>query len=86
MLLHSIKFLILALILSFSLAIAQKRPPKSTDQLLETGHAAKLSTPATAPTEIKIVSYNIRWRSGKELEQIIERLRSKDAPPTTRGS
>ena len=64
---------------------AQKPSANSTDRLLESGQAAKVSTPATAPTEIKIVSYNIRWRSGKELEQIIDWLKSKEAPPTLIG-
>lgn len=85
MLLRSINFLILALILSFSLGIAQKRRPDSNDQLLESGHAAQVSTPAAAPAEIKIVSYNIRWRSAKELEQIIDWLKSKEALPTIIG-
>jgi len=85
MLLRSINFLILALILSFSLAIAQRRPPDSTDRLLESGHAVKISTPAAAPTEIKIVSYNIRWRSGKELEQIVDWLKGKKSPPAIIG-
>jgi len=85
MLLRSIRFLILAMILSFSHSLAQKRPPNSNDELLETGHATKISAPPAAPTEIKIVSYNIRWRSAKELEQIIGWLKSKETPPTIIG-
>lgn len=44
--------------------------------LLETGSARRVQTPAAAPSEIKIVSYNMRWRSGDELRQIISLLRN----------
>ncbi|HVF29132.1 MAG TPA: endonuclease/exonuclease/phosphatase family protein [Pyrinomonadaceae bacterium] len=43
--------------------------------LLETGGGAKASPPSPAPPEIKIVSYNIRWRGGDELRALIEVLR-----------
>jgi endonuclease/exonuclease/phosphatase family metal-dependent hydrolase len=54
-------------------------PPASAQEnteLLETGRAARLQTPASSPSEIKIVSYNIRWRSGEELRAIINLLKS----------
>jgi endonuclease/exonuclease/phosphatase family metal-dependent hydrolase len=83
---RSIHFLAFLMIGSSSLVtFAQKPSAKSNDPLLESGHANRISTPATAPTEIKIVSYNIRWRSGKELGQIIDWLKRKDAPPTVIG-
>lgn len=44
--------------------------------LLETGRASKLQQPPANPTEIKVVSYNIRWREGEELRKIIELLRA----------
>ena len=44
--------------------------------LLESGKAQTLAEPPRA-NELKIVSYNIRWRSGTELQQIIRWL--KDA-------
>lgn len=47
--------------------------------LLETGQASKVNRPAANPTEFTIVSYNIRWRTGAELEQIAAWLRSKHA-------
>jgi endonuclease/exonuclease/phosphatase family metal-dependent hydrolase len=50
----------------------------SDESLLESGRAEKLSPPATA-NEIKIVSYNIRWRSGKELQEIADWLKSSEA-------
>ncbi len=64
---------------------AQPRPVNSNDQLLESGQATKLTLPVGAPTKIKIVSYNIRWRSGKELAEIIAWLRAKDSQPTIIG-
>ncbi|HEX6188378.1 MAG TPA: endonuclease/exonuclease/phosphatase family protein [Pyrinomonadaceae bacterium] len=44
--------------------------------LLESGKAKTLTGPPHA-AELKLVSYNIRWRSGKELQEIIRWL--KDA-------
>ncbi|MER3426967.1 MAG: hypothetical protein C4334_02530 [Pyrinomonas sp.] len=43
--------------------------------LLETGALARTPAPRV-PREIKIVSYNIRWRSGQELEEIIRLLQT----------
>ncbi|HKQ99361.1 MAG TPA: endonuclease/exonuclease/phosphatase family protein [Pyrinomonadaceae bacterium] len=45
-------------------------------ELLETGRAVKLQTPPPAPASIKIVSYNIRYRSGEDLRKLIELLKS----------
>ena len=49
-------------------------------RLLEVGRAAKLRfTPAEAsslPAEIKIVSYNMRWRGGSELRELITLLQT----------
>ena len=42
--------------------------------LLESGKAATLRKQESAPQEIKVVSYNIRWRSGDDLKKIIELL------------
>ncbi len=61
---------IVALLFS-SLSITQAREP----ELLETGSAPKVGTPATVPVNIKIVSYNIRWRGGDDLRELIELLR-----------
>lgn len=46
------------------------------EELLETGQGSRLQTPSPSPSEIKIVSYNMRWRSGEDLRQIINLLRS----------
>lgn len=80
-LMHSISFLVLLLIASSLIVAAQERSANKNDQLLESGRPAKLSRPAAAPNEIKIVSYNIRWRSGKELRQIIDWLKDKHESP-----
>jgi endonuclease/exonuclease/phosphatase family metal-dependent hydrolase len=42
--------------------------------LLEFGHGTKLR-PASRNSELKIVSYNIRWRSGDDLKELIRLLR-----------
>ena len=47
--------------------------------LLESGKAETLADPPRA-NEIKIVSYNIRWRSGKELQEIIRWLKDAGSP------
>lgn len=44
-------------------------------RLLETGNAAKVRVTDAAPAEIKIVSYNMRWRGGEELRAITKLLR-----------
>ncbi|HEY0003944.1 MAG TPA: endonuclease/exonuclease/phosphatase family protein [Pyrinomonadaceae bacterium] len=46
--------------------------------LLETGRASKLLSPPAPDAELKIVSYNIRWRGGEELRRIIELLRQDE--------
>ena len=43
--------------------------------LLEEGKGTNLRKQTSVPHEIKIVSYNIRWRSGEELKKIIKLLR-----------
>ena len=42
--------------------------------LLETGQAGKLKTPPQSPAEIKVVSFNIRWRGGEDLQRLIKLL------------
>ena len=41
----------------------------------ETGGFSTTSATRTAPSEIKIISYNIRWRSGEELSKISAQLK-----------
>lgn len=42
--------------------------------LLESGKAAIIRKQTATPNEIKVVSYNIRWRSGDDLKDIIKLL------------
>ncbi|HEX8068451.1 MAG TPA: endonuclease/exonuclease/phosphatase family protein [Pyrinomonadaceae bacterium] len=44
--------------------------------LLETGSGARVSAPPAAPSEFKLVSYNIRWRGGAELRRLAASLRA----------
>ena len=46
--------------------------------LLESGQGTKLRKQTSAPAEIKVLSYNIRWRSGEDLKDMIKLL--KDDP------
>ncbi|HKR12760.1 MAG TPA: endonuclease/exonuclease/phosphatase family protein [Pyrinomonadaceae bacterium] len=43
--------------------------------LLESGKAATVKTQTTPAQEVKVVSYNIRWRSGDDLKEITKLLR-----------
>lgn len=63
---------------------AKSPSAKSKAPLLEAGAAGDIPRPS-APAEIKIVSYNIRWRSGKELQQIVDWLKKKEGLPTIIG-
>jgi len=44
------------------------------DQLLESGRAVTIRKHSPVANEIKIVSYNIRWRGGDELKQLAKLL------------
>jgi len=50
-------------------------PPTDTT-LLESGKATKLRQHASSPAEIKLLSYNIRWRSGDDLKTLIKLFQS----------
>jgi endonuclease/exonuclease/phosphatase family metal-dependent hydrolase len=50
-------------------------PDPQDSVLLELGHAAKLKTPSQLPAEIKVVSFNIRWRGGDDLQRLIKFFR-----------
>ena len=43
--------------------------------LLEVGKALKLRQVGPTPAEIKVISYNIRWRSGEQLSKLIKLFR-----------
>jgi endonuclease/exonuclease/phosphatase family metal-dependent hydrolase len=59
----------LLLLLLLGLPVLSAHPQS---HLLEIGQAAKTLRPAPSPTEIKVVSYNIRWRSGAELQSLAQ--------------
>jgi len=52
---------------------------RKDEPLLESGRAEKLLPPRIS-SDLKIVSYNIRWRGGKELQDIAHWLKSSEAP------
>jgi endonuclease/exonuclease/phosphatase family metal-dependent hydrolase len=45
--------------------------------LLETGGPSKSTSSTSAPAELTIVTYNIRWRAGDQLKQIANWLKEK---------
>jgi endonuclease/exonuclease/phosphatase family metal-dependent hydrolase len=47
----------------------------SDSELLETGRAPGVTDALKVPSDIKVVSYNMRWRGGKELEELIQHLK-----------
>lgn len=49
-------------------------PVADDTTLLEAGQGAKLRTPPSNQ-ELRIISYNIRWRSGEDLEAIVKMFR-----------
>src|SRR6185369_16193158 len=52
--------------------------PRVDVSLLESGRGTTLRKPASTPVELKVLSYNIRWRSGEDLKDMIKLL--KDDP------
>lgn len=50
--------------------------PRPDLPLLESGKAANLQPQTSSPVEIKILQYNIRWRSGDDLKTLIKLFRS----------
>lgn len=66
--------LVLAFLLQLAVPSAAPTNSISEDRLLESGHAATLRKHAAGASEIKIVSYNIRWRGGDELKYLAKLL------------
>ena len=50
--------------------------PRNDTPLLESGQGAgvRKQTATSAPSEIKVISYNIRWRGGDDLQKLIKLL------------
>ena len=62
------------------LCLAPRRAPAREGEgpepsLLEVGGELKATAGKDAPDSLKVVSYNIRWRGGEELEELIKLLR-----------
>jgi endonuclease/exonuclease/phosphatase family metal-dependent hydrolase len=53
----------------------RSRISKDDADLLEAGKGTKLREPIHDPTQLKIISFNIRWRSGDELKKLIRAFR-----------
>ena len=54
------------------------RASDSDSALLETGGAKDVHVKRAAPTEIKIVQYNMRWRGGDDLTALIKLLKDDE--------
>jgi len=53
--------------------------PNRGPEVFEVGQAQHLKALREKPTELKVVSYNIRWRGGAQLRELIKLLRT-DSP------
>ena len=69
----SLPALFCASLLSADASLPNSRATDS--ELLETGRAPNIAEAPKAPAEIKVVSYNIRWRGGEELNELIRLLK-----------
>lgn len=58
---------------------AHRTSAQEQTELLETGQASKLIKPSESPTDFLVVTYNIRWRTGEQLNQIGDWLKKKGA-------
>ena len=61
-----------------ALSPAQKPDANREADLLEVSNSSKSPSQKLVPHEIKIISYNIRWRAGDELKEISNALKSGD--------
>jgi len=52
--------------------------PRPDEPLLESGKGVKIRQQTSSPAEIKVLQYNIRWRSGDDLKALIKLF--KDDP------
>jgi endonuclease/exonuclease/phosphatase family metal-dependent hydrolase len=59
-----------------SASLSPAHDSSSDSGLLESGNYAPATTQLTARDEIKLVSYNIRWRGGEDLKRLIALLRN----------
>ena len=76
------RFILLSLLCAFlfSAPIGFPQVSRTPDsELLETGRASTLADSPKAAADIKVVSYNIRWRGGEELDELIRLLKQDSA-------
>jgi len=73
---RSPKLLAAVILLCLLLASPAAARAQGDAGLLETGRAAAVERRAGASGELKVVSYNIRWRGGEDLKRVIELLRA----------
>jgi endonuclease/exonuclease/phosphatase family metal-dependent hydrolase len=73
---HALPILLIIMMVSSFRPAAGQTKDGQTDPLLESGAAHQILQ-TTASDELKLISYNIRWRSGKELEQIVGWLKDR---------
>ncbi|MBV9959266.1 MAG: hypothetical protein JO360_12650, partial [Acidobacteria bacterium] len=67
---------VLVLVCALSLCLlVPSRAKDADDALLETGGFAKTDPRRPTPDELRIVTYNIRWRGGEDLRELIQLLR-----------
>jgi endonuclease/exonuclease/phosphatase family metal-dependent hydrolase len=76
----SIAFAALCLTFAAFYLVPRRSPARAVEEseanLLEVGgELKKTAADASAPESLKVVSYNIRWRGGEELQQLIKLLR-----------
>jgi endonuclease/exonuclease/phosphatase family metal-dependent hydrolase len=79
------RFFLLFVVLGLAFATQVQTPHKQASHarisgahLLEIGHATNVRSTPNSSGEFKVVSYNIRWRSGEELRKLAQSL--KDDP------
>ena len=66
--------LVLVLLLQLAVPSTAANDSKADSSLLESGKATALRKHDSAAGDIKVVSYNIRWRAGEELKRIAKLL------------
>ena len=66
--------LVFVLLLQLAAPATATNDPDANSPLLESGKAATLRKYDPAASEIRVVSYNIRWRAGDELKRIAKLL------------
>lgn len=67
--------LILVLLLQVAMPAGKPNEANVDSRLLESGQGTTLRKPTPNAREIKVVSYNIRWRAGAELKEMARLLR-----------